>query len=68
MSATLVDFEPFGNVLDDQAGIIKAFAVLDHRYWPADATKLETFGDDDVKTLFEHFKSFWDDTSEAEVT
>ena len=57
-----------GKVLDDERGIVKAFAAFDHRYWPSDATKLETFGDDDIRTLFAHFQSFWDDTSEAEVT
>ena len=54
-----------GKVLDDP--IIKAFGAFDHKYWPADKDKLESYGNDDVQLLFNHYESFFGDISEAQV-
>ena len=55
----------FGKVFDDP--IIKAFGAFDHKHWPADKDKLESYGNDDVQLLFNHYESFFGDISEAQV-
>ena len=55
----------FVKVLDHP--VLKAFAVFDHRHWPADKESLATYGHGEIKLLFDHYSSFFDDTTLSQV-
>ena len=57
----------FTKVLDTPE--INAFAVFDHRKWPALVPKepIEVFGKPEISLLFDHYSGFFGDTSKDEV-